>query len=88
MKKDQERTRGKNGINNAVVDEERSKLRLLSGEKRANSLNSLREQSRQRYLAKREETELRKLELKIKDEERLFKNESLTTDRKTKIRNR
>ena len=46
LKKDQERTRGKNGINNAVVDEERSKLRLLSGEKRTDSLNSLREQSR------------------------------------------
>ena len=85
LKKDQERTRGKNGINNAVVDEERSKLRLLSGEKRTNSLNSLREQSRQRYLAKREETELRKLELKIKDEERLFKNESLTTDEKRRL---
>ena len=85
LKKDQERTRRTDGSTNAIVDEERAKLRLLSREKRVESLNSLREQSRQRYLAKREETELKKLELKIEDEERLFKNENLTADEKQRL---
>jgi pre-mRNA-splicing factor ATP-dependent RNA helicase DHX16 len=85
LKKDQERTRRKDGSAAAIVDEERAKLRLLSSEKRVESLNSLREQSRQRYLAKREETELKKLELKIEDEERLFKNENLTADEKQRL---
>ena len=45
----------------------------------------MREQSRQKYLAKREESELRKLELKIFDEERLFKGEELSAEERRRL---
>merc|ERR1711991_1291847 len=85
IKKDHDRTRKRSGIDAAIIDEDRARLHNLSGESRQKSLSALREQSRQKYLAKREESELRKLELKIFDEERLFKGEELSADERRRL---
>ena len=85
IKKDHDRTRKRSGIDAAIIDEDRARLHNLSGESRLKSLSALREQSRQKYLAKREESELRKLELKIFDEERLFKGEELSADERRRL---
>eukprot|EP00945_MAST-04E_sp_MAST-4E-sp1_P006060 g6060.t1 len=59
-------------------DSSRAEIHSLSGKAREQSMAKLREKSRQSYLSKREELELRKLELKIQDEERMFKKAKLT----------
>jgi pre-mRNA-splicing factor ATP-dependent RNA helicase DHX16 len=62
------------------IDEKTRQRQLLANDREArkNLMPSLRDRSRFEYLKKREEEKLALLEQEIKDEEELFRNESLT----------
>ena len=67
------------------TDKAREYVRTLQGTARMESMAKLREQSRQSYLSKREELELKKLELKIRDEETMFATETLTAEERHRL---
>ena len=84
-KKTKKQKRSDDGLTPQQIQELATRGSLSSSNKDTKVVNSLRELSRQQYLEKREEKELKLLEMTMKDEEYLFEDVELTEEERKRM---
>ena len=89
LERDEKKTKHKdkpsNGLTASQIQELATRGSISSSNKDKKVVDSLRELSRQQYLEKREEKEIKLLEMSMKDEEYLFEGIELTKEEKRRL---